>query len=44
MQIIYNYLQNKISKQLKVNLKHSYHAIENNSQPKIEDKEKKITK
>ena len=40
-----NYLQNKISKQLEVNHKHSYYhdyVIENNSQAKIEDKEQKI--
>ena len=42
MQIFDNYLQNKISEQLKVNHKHSYHVIKNNLQPKIEDKEKKI--
>ena len=42
MQIFDNYLQNKISKQLKVNHKLSYHVMKNNLQPKIENKEKKI--
>ena len=42
IQCFNNYLQNKISKQLKVNHKHSYHVIENNSQAKIEDKQQKI--
>ena len=37
-----NYLQNNISKQLKVNRELSYHVIKNNLQVKIKDKEKKI--